>query len=416
MKALAACWTLIWLMMFSFQAQAEQTLTVGLMVFNGPQRTAYLELQRRFQQANPGTHIRWQALDEGPYKAHIVHLLKDPKGPDVLYWQAGNRLFHLVKKGLVAPIDGLWQKAGFDNDYSPAIIDTVRYQGHIYAVPYSYYQWGFYYRASVLARHHLQPPGDWKQMLSFCHEARRSGMAAFAVGIKYNWPSAAWFDYLDLRLNGLAFHHKVTAGEVPFTDPRIRNVFEHWKQLLDARCFNHPKDSTNLEWRDVLPQIYHGESAMILMGNFLDSQLPPLLKSDIRFLPFPRIKAAIPDAEEAPTDVYLLPKREQHNQLAKRFLTFMGSASVQSFLNNKTGKLSTNSHAKVSDDPLIQAGRKLLENASGLSQFFDRDAPKPLANAGIRAFTQFMVDRNIDEAIQKLEKAREALPQNSPTY
>ena len=83
--------------------------------------------------------------------------------------------------------------------------NAVSWQGHVYALPYSYYHWGLFYSRSTLQKVGLQPPVNWSELLQSCKILRQHGITPLVLGAKEYWPALAWFDYLNLRLNGLAF-------------------------------------------------------------------------------------------------------------------------------------------------------------------------------------------------------------------
>lgn len=385
-------------------------LSVSLMVASSEQRAAFQELSRRFEAENPGTRVHWIARDDAGYKAMLTHWLTDPKGPDVVYWHAGTRLRQIAEAGLLAPLDDLWEEQGFNSAYTEAVRSKVSYRGSVYGMPYSYYQWGFYYRQSVFEELGLSVPETWNDLLEFCGEARARNIPPIVIGTKHDWMAAAWFDYINLRLNGLDFHLEVVAGNAPFTSPGIRKVFEHWKALLDADCFLPTDVHSTLDWKDTLPFLYRRMAAITLMGNFLVPQLTESMHDDFRFFPFPAIDPDVGHYEEAPTDLFALPLRSADNPTARAFITFMGQAEQQSFLNNRTGKISTHPEAEMADDYFIRTGARLLREADGLTEFFDRDAPRELSAPAMAEFNQFMGHRDIDRSIRILEAVRRALP------
>ena len=110
--------------------------------------------------------------------------------------------------------------------------------GKQYGVPYSYYQVGLYFRRDLLERAGVtEAPRTWHELRAACDKLRQSGVDAFAIGSKDLWPTAAWFDYLNLRTNGHAFHMDLMRGLIPYTNERVRTVFARWRELLDAGCF-----------------------------------------------------------------------------------------------------------------------------------------------------------------------------------
>lgn len=384
-------------------------LVISLLVSSSEQRAAFHELSRRFEGENPDLEVSWIARDDAGYKAMLAKWLTDPEGPDVVYWQAGTRLQQIAEAGHLAPLNDLWESNDFNSVYTPAIRDKVSHDGAVYGLPYSYYHWGFYYRQSVFADLGLKVPETWDGLLQFCSAARARNIPPIVIGSKHDWMAAAWFDYINLRLNGLDFHLEVVAGDVPFTDPGIREVFEHWKALLDADCFLPADIHSELDWKDTLPFLYRRMAAVTLMGNFMAPHLTQSMRDDFRFFPFPEIDPAVGHYEEAPTDLFALPLRSAGNPAARAFIAFMGQPEQQTFLNNRTGKISTHPEAEIADNYLLRTGARLLQSADGLTEFFDRDAPRELAQPALAEFNRFLRHRNIERSIARLEKARRSL-------
>ena len=93
----------------------------------------------------------------------------------------------------------------------------------------------FFYRKDLFEKAGIKSePKTWDEFLDACKKLKASGVAPIAVAARDSWTLAAWFDYLDLRINGNAFHQKLMAGEIPYTDPRVKKVYTAWKTLMDA--------------------------------------------------------------------------------------------------------------------------------------------------------------------------------------
>ena len=78
-------------------------------------------------------------------------------------------------------------------------------------------------------------------------------------------------------------------------------------------------------------------------------------------------------------------------------------------MNASLGQLPVNNKASVNtDDKFVKQGFEMLNKASALAQFFDRDAPAEMAKVGMEGFQEFMVrPDNLDRILQRLEKTRE---------
>jgi multiple sugar transport system substrate-binding protein len=68
------------------------------------------------------------------------------------------------------------------------------------------------------------------------------------------------------------------------------------------------------------------------------------------------------------------------------------------------GQLPINSKAEVGDDKFLQEGFATLSTATGLAQFYDRDAPAAMAKAGMEGFQKFMLDTStMMEVLERLD-------------
>ncbi len=387
------------------------TARAGTIIFNGdtsdPQpKAAFEDVVKKFQAENSGITVKFNIYDHESYKASIRNWLTSAP-PDVALWYSGARMVQFVKPGLLLDVSDLWTD-DMKKQFGPKAVAAVTVDGKQYGVPYSYYQWGIYFRKDLFEKAGVGPIKTWDDLLASCGKLKASGVEAIDLGSKDLWPTAGWFDYLDLRINGYAFHKELMAGTVAWTDPRVRAVFAHWRQLLDKGCF--VKNHTSLSWQESQSLLYQGHAAMMLIGNFITQGFPPEVADKMDFQPFPTIVAGVADAEEAPTESIHIPAGAKNVADAKKFLQFMMRADVQGEINKTEHQLPSNLMAPVADDRFLAAGAKLLGAAPNLTQFLDRDTSEDLATVAMKGFQEFMVkpDR-LDSVLATIEKARKRI-------
>jgi multiple sugar transport system substrate-binding protein len=385
----------------------------GEIVFNSDQsdpapKKAMQQLIDDFQKANPGITVKWNNFDHEGYKAAINNFLK-ANPPDVAAWYAGNRMAPQVKAGLFEDVTDVWDKNGL-NDSLKSAAPSMTIDGKKWGVPYTYYQWGIYYRADIFKQQGIEPPKTWADLIAACAKLKAAGITPFAIGILQKWPAAGWFDYLDLRVNGHQFHMDLTAGKIPYTDPKVKAVYDKWAEIVKPGYYI--ENNAALDWQDAIPMFVQGKAAMYLMGNFeVATMMQGGLKEDqIGFLQFPEITAGLPKAEDAPTDTFHIPSGAKNKDDAKKFLAFVASADAQTKLNAILGQLPVNSASAKPDDRILSEGFSMLSSAAGLAQFYDRDAPAEMAFAGMEGFQEFMAQPDHEDAIlARLEKARQKI-------
>ncbi|MDP6166134.1 MAG: extracellular solute-binding protein [Gammaproteobacteria bacterium] len=369
-------------------------------------KAAFEAVIKGFEAENPDVNVTWNLFDHEGYKTSIRNFLT-ADAPDVANWYAGNRMLPYVNAGLFEPVDDVWQEHGL-NDSLGSAAASMTIDGKKYGVPYTYYQWGVYYRKDLFADNGIAVPSNWEEFKAAGAKLNSVGITPITIGTKYLWTAAGVFDYLNLRTNGYDFHMALTKGEVSWTDQRVKDTMNNWKELVDAGFFleNHAAYS----WQEALAPMVQGDAAMYVMGNFAVAPLREAGLSDdqLGFFQFPEINPNVAMAEEAPTDTIHIPSNAKNKADAKRFLAYVARADVQTEVNATLGQLPINSGSSVSDDKFLQAGYKMLSSTEGgIAQFFDRDAPAEMAKAGMEGFQEFMVKpERLDKILQRLEKVR----------
>ena len=356
-----------------------------------------------FEAANPDVDVQLTNFDHEGYKTAIRNFLT-ADSPDLANWYAGNRMAPFVAAGQFMDVSDVWEANGLKDQLGSAAA-SMTIDGKQWGVPYTYYQWGIYFNRDAYKAAGVEEPKSWDEFVANCEKFKAAGIDCVTTGTKALWPGAGIFDYLSLRTNGYEWHMDLTAGKVPWTDQKVRDVFAQWARIQPFITANHAA----LEWEDAAALFAQGKAANYVMGNFAVGVFKSggMTDDNLGFMVFPEITPGLPRAEEAPTDTIHIPSGAQNVEDAKAFLAFVASAEAQTKLNATLGQLPTNKNSTVGEDPFIKAGFASLSSAYALAQFFDRDAPAEMAKAGMEGFQEFMVKpENLDAILERLEKVR----------
>ena len=392
-------------------AIASTTLSManaGTLVINSDQadpapKKAFIEIVEKFENENPDINVKYNLYDKEGYKTAIRNWLATTP-PDVVFWYAGNRMKTFVDRGLFEDVSDIWNKEDLKTNM-PSATPAMTIDDKQWGVPYTYYQWGIYYRKDIFDKLGLSEPKTWDEFLAVNAKLKANEIAPIAIGTKYLWTAAGWFDYLNMRTNGLDFHIDLMDGKIPYTDPRVRKTFENWKELVDKEYFleNHASYS----WQEAQPFLYNGKAAMYLIGNFITPNFPEELDGKMGFFQFPQIDPAISMAEDAPMDTIHIPAKAKNKEDARTFLEFMARADNQTLVNAALLQIPPHKEAQAPDNFFLNKGVTMLNNTSGTAQFYDRDTEPRMAQEGMKGFQEFMVkpDR-LDAILKRLERTR----------
>ena len=386
-------------------AYAKNEINFALLAVNGEQRNAYVELVRKFERHYPSIKVNIQALEQESYKEYFELWLNADARSDVMFWFGGERLNEFVHQGLIEPVDNLWKRYNWGEKITSSARSASIVEGKEYGLPIHYYNWGIYFNKDIFSKYNLEEPQTWEEFLLICERLKAEGVTPITLGSKDDWPVAGWFDYLNLRLNGLDFHQQLTKGEISYLDDRVRNVFLHLGKLVDANYFleSHAENT----WKAALPYLYRDMAGMILMGNFWTSQIPENLKEKFSLFRFPQLVENMPFYEEAPTDLLVIPRNAKNKQDAAVFLNFMSGEDVQYELNESIGMLAPQNNTRFQQNKYLGIGADILRAAEGLSQYYDRDNPQPIATEGMKQMKRFIQNPSELEAVlSELEKLR----------
>jgi multiple sugar transport system substrate-binding protein len=384
------------------------TMTINIAFKGASQRAVWQSVIDDFKKAHPDIDVKASFVDEEAYKVQLPGWLSTV-APDVVNWHNGERMAYYARRGLFEDLSGDWKKNGWDNMYA-STKDSSTYNGKQYAAPTVYYSWGLFYRKDLFQKAGIaSEPKTWDQLMDACKKLKAAGITPFAVGGRDAWTLAGWFDYLDLRINGNAFHQQLMAGDVPYTDPRVKKVYTTWKSLIDSGYFIDNALSYDLDGAQ--PFLFQGKAAMMLMGTFITGGFPPNVKPNMSYFQFPIIDSNVPTAEDGPVESLHIPAKAKNKADAHTFLAFVETPEQGAKLATGLGSLSANSKSPEPEDPISKIGFQILSNTKGgIAQFYDRDMTKEMADEGMKAMQQFFSDpTQLDAILQRLESTRKRI-------
>ena len=396
------------IMMLSFSITFAGTLKVTNNSSNVDNHKLWKEtIIPTFEKENPDIKVEMTIYDHEAYKTQIRNFLP-AEPPDVVNWFSGNRMKFFVNQGLFEDVSDVWDQNNLHNELAAAR-STMTVDGKQWGVPTGYYQWGFYYRKDIFAKYGLGEPRSMADLMNIFETLKKNGVTPIAIGTKYLWTAAGWFDFLNLRINGYDFHMALMDGEVSYEDQRLDRVFDVWGEIAKSGYYidNHASYS----WQEGMAPMINGDAAMYLLGNFI---IPDLMRAGLEgkigYFQFPVIDGSVRTYEEAPTDSMHIPARAKNKKDAKKLLAFLGRADIQKIIADASGNLSTNNQSPPPTDEFLKIGFKVLSESAGLAQFYDRDTPPEMAKEGMKGFQEFMVKPDREKQIrQRIERARKRI-------
>jgi multiple sugar transport system substrate-binding protein len=325
------------------------------------------------------------------FRTQLPTYLTSANPPDVYTWYPGSVADAYAKKDLLLDLGEVWSSSPDLKNYSKALNSLcTSSSGKKVFVPATYYWWGMFYRKSNFAKWGVSEPKSWDDFLDLCDKLKSKGVDPIGLGAGGNtaWVASAWFDYLDIRINGAEYHRELLAGKHRFDDPEVRKVFDRWQEVLPY--FDPNGDA--VPFQDATTTLLNGRSGMMLIGTFFADAAPKDALDDIDFFRFPVIDPKIPLAEEAPVDGYFASARTGRRDQVVDLMSYLATAESQEiYIKGSSGTvLPCNPKAKDAGTALVKKGRAHVEEAAEITQFFNRDSSDALQPSADTALTRFL--------------------------
>jgi multiple sugar transport system substrate-binding protein len=259
----------------SSAAGGSSSVTIGSYNSNPGVKQAQENLAKEATSSS-GVQVNLNIVDHETFKSNISNYLQGT--PDELFtWFAGYRMAYFANQGLATQIDDVWDEIG-DNFGAAAKALSKGLDDHYYFVPMYNYPWVFFHNKSTFEEKGYEVPTTWEELIDLAKAMKSDGLVPLAFADKDLWPGCGFFDTLDLRINGYDYHMKLMRHEIPWTDPGVTDVFEHYAELLPY-C---QQGANGRIWQDSAALLENKGAGMMFQGsnqvgaNYAAENLPDL--------------------------------------------------------------------------------------------------------------------------------------------
>ncbi|MEC8580838.1 MAG: extracellular solute-binding protein, partial [Pseudomonadota bacterium] len=172
----------------------DSNLTGTLKIFsdmsNPAPRAVMEDMAARFDAMHPDLTVELTVIDREAYKTQIRNFLS-ANPPDVANWYAANRMRPYISADLFEDISDLWAEPEIAENLA-STKGAMTIDGKQWGVPYTYYQWGVYYREDIYKELGLSEPTNWDEFKANCQAILDSGKKCFTIGTKFLWTAGGW--------------------------------------------------------------------------------------------------------------------------------------------------------------------------------------------------------------------------------
>ncbi|MEP6701548.1 MAG: extracellular solute-binding protein [Betaproteobacteria bacterium] len=307
-------------------AQAQGAVTIGFQGWAFEPQVVEASV-KRFMVENPDIKVNYTPLDLQLYSEKMVALFNADTQGDAFYVR-DTHLGAWVEAGWMQPIDGMPGLAELDKDIYPSVLQSLKYKGKQYGVPYYGDIYLYLYDKSQLAKAGVKKiPVTLNDVKNAALEVKKANIAQYPIlkGYKTNTDGLDEFWSMVFASGGHLFN--------PAMDPVFPNedktavmvlewmleAMHNWK-ILDPRGL----EIDETQARDIYLS-GQGTFASNVGNVFPRANNPALSKraGNIQMMHFPGLK----DVGKGPmgwSRLYGMSSKTQHKDAAWRLMYFMG--------------------------------------------------------------------------------------------
>lgn len=387
---------------------AEKVILTFWNGFTGPDRPAVEGLVKEFNETHPNIEIQMDIMPWDSLMQKLLPSMMVGREPDIV-GLTHTFLPEFAKAGVLMPLDELYSVGGLDPAvFPPALVELMKYQGKMYAVPMNFATLMLYYNKSLFREAGLDPenpPATWAEwqdaILKLTQDKDGDGKPdQYGLALADHqtipmWPILIWG-------NGGDF---VTPDGTKsmLDDPKTIEAVKIWADLI----IQHGITPVGLTGAEADKLFETGKAAMEMNGPWMTTGYTKAgLDYDVAPIPEgPAGRITLADGV-----LMYLNKKTPYKEAAYEFFKFWNSKESQTYWSVNSGFPPT--RLDISDDPALQENPFVPKFAAaapyarfylgGVEQFAEIDAD--IITPAIQEIT-----RGLKPAEQALKEAAEKM-------
>lgn len=242
---------------------------------SGSENAALQELFKATKAANPNIDIVNAAVAGGAGTNAQQVLATRLSAHDIpTTWQthAGGALGDYVDQGVVADLTDLYNSNGWTKVVPKALLDSLTYDGKIYAVPTGVHRNSvLWWNKSLMSQAgvNLGDSVSWSQLESAAKTLKAKGITPLCLGDQDVWTASTLLEGMLVGELGADEWNGLLTGKSKWSDPKVIDVVKHFTEALSWTNADHKA----LDWTGGVADLANGKCAMNVMGDWAYGEL-----------------------------------------------------------------------------------------------------------------------------------------------
>jgi raffinose/stachyose/melibiose transport system substrate-binding protein len=274
----------------------EITLTVWDQEVRGGQNAQIERLNAQFEKQYPNITIKRVAKSFTDLNTTLKLAVSDEKAPDVVQANQGYPVMgQLVKGGLLRPLDGYAGAYGWEDRYSPTLLQLNKFSpdgqtfgsGNLYGLSQVGELVGVYYNKQKLQDLGLSVPTTFEEFTKALGTAKQQGEIPIQFGNADKWPGIHEFQAVQNEMASKGDLRGFVFGEsgASFATDDNEQAAATLREWADKGYFTPGFNGVGYD--DAAAQFSKGEGVFCITGTWLAPDIEPALGKDLGFFLLP---------------------------------------------------------------------------------------------------------------------------------
>lgn len=394
--------------------------------WGGSEQTAFLAMVKPFETA---TGVTVQYTGSRNESALLVTRVQAGNPPDIADFSNPGQIAQFANQGKLQDLSQFMDMSTLKNEYSQTWLDLGTVNGKFVAMIVKAATKGLiWYDPKVWQANNYQIPATWNDMMNLSQQIVNSGNTPWCVALESGsasgWPGTDWLEDIILRQDGASFYNQWWQGKIPWTDPRIKQAWQTWGQIVanPKMVYGGANSMLTTNFGDVgnplfttPPGCYMVHQASFI-STFFTSNNKGVTTSDFNFFPFPPFKTGEPKSTEMAGDLLAMFNNTPQAQALIKYLSTPEAQSIWAGIGG--GYLSPNKDVPLSTypDQLSRKAAGILTSAQVAVFDASDQMPQQLNQAFYQGILNYVQDpTSLDSILQNLDSVRQTAYTTTPT-
>lgn len=367
-----------------------------------------------YKQQYPNVSVINEAVAGGAgsnAKAVLASRMEAGNPPGTFQVHGGNgSLLSWIQAGDMKPLNSLYTKEGWYQDFPQSLLNMLTVNGKIYAVPVDMQRANvLWYNPAIFHKYNLTPPTTFSQFFADAKVLKSHGITPLALANHGNWEATLlWSDVL-LGTLGETQYNQLLSGKGSWTSPGVVSAAQTFSKMM---AYTN-SDYSALHWQQADQMVAQGQAAMNVQGDWAqgyfttDLHLTP--GTGFGWAPTPGTQGVF----AAVTDVFGLPSKLKSDTLTLNFLKVLGSEKGQDVFNPLKGTFSPRLDANTSLYDAYSRSAMASFKKDPLALIIGQGGANPgFTNQVNNAMEIFVTNHNVNQFVSAVNSAAQANPLN----